>query len=52
MPGWRDLRRIRRFVKRSSLESRIRMNFQQLRSVRETVRRGFNLTAVAAALRR
>jgi LysR family transcriptional regulator, cys regulon transcriptional activator len=26
------------------------MNFQQLRSVRETVRRGFNLTEVAAAL--
>jgi len=26
------------------------MNFQQLRSVRETVRRGFNLTDVAAAL--
>lgn len=26
------------------------MNFQQLRSVRETVRQGFNLTAVAAAL--
>jgi len=26
------------------------MNFQQLRSVREAVRRGFNLTEVAAAL--
>ena len=26
------------------------MNFQQLRSVRETVRRGFNLTEVANAL--
>ena len=26
------------------------MNFQQLRSVRETVRRGFNLTEVAQAL--
>ena len=27
------------------------MNFQQLRSVREAVRLGFNLTAVAQALR-
>jgi LysR family transcriptional regulator, cys regulon transcriptional activator len=26
------------------------VNFQQLRSVRETVRRGYNLTDVAAAL--
>ena len=26
------------------------MNFQQLRSVRETVRQGFNLTLVAEAL--
>ena len=26
------------------------MNFQQLRSVRETARRGFNLTEVAAML--
>ncbi|MDB5848481.1 MAG: Transcriptional regulator, LysR family, partial [Rhodoferax sp.] len=26
------------------------MNFQQLRSVRETVRRGFNLTEVAQSL--
>jgi len=35
---------------RSQDSPRISVNFQQLRSVREAVRRGFNLTEVAAAL--
>ena len=30
--------------------ARVSLNFQQLRSVRETVRQGFNLTTVAEAL--
>jgi len=39
-----------RFPHEPERSGRLPMNFQQLRSVRETVRQGFNLTAVAQAL--
>ncbi len=37
-------------MRKSHIEAGAQVNFQQLRSVREAVRQGFNLTAVAAAL--
>src|SRR5262245_65361728 len=49
-PGWRGLDNAHRIRSGARRRRRWRLNFQQLRSVREAARLGFNLTEVAAAL--